>query len=492
VPGHAALVWADIQAQTERRRRHYNRPIKENQHMQTASSFTRISALAIGIVGVLALGQAHASGFQLREQSVKNLGRSNAGSAVMKDDASTVSLNPAAMSNIDKNTVQADVTMIDLDADFSGGGQVLPGTPLARPVTGGNGGDPGDETFVPNMAAVFPMHGALEGMTVGVSVGAPFGLKTEYEPGWVGRYKAQTSDLKTVDLTMSASFEMSDGISVGLGLIYERAEATLTKAIDFGTLACATAPGGAANCSPLAPFPFKPQNHDGLFEVEGDSTSWGAVIGAQIAPSDKLAIGVSYRTEISHDIEGTLDFDTSRAPFVAANPRFANGSGGAQLTTPSILTASIRYGFTDDFRILADFQETGWSSLEKVEITRTNGTIVGSEDFSWEDTTFLSVGLEYDISDAFTLRGGVAQDESPTNDKSRTPRLPDEDRMLYSIGMSWNVSEAFTVDAAFQRINIDDPTINLPADFAAGEFSSLNGTYSGSANLIGVSAQYRF
>ena len=49
-----------------------------------------------------------------------------------------------------------------------------------------------------------------------------------------------------------------------------------------------------------------------------------------------------------------------------------------------------------------------------------------------------------------------------------------------------------SVDAAFQRINIDDPKIALPADFAAGEFSSLNGTYSGSANLIGVSAQYRF
>ena len=78
----------------------------------------------------------------------------------MNDDASTVSLNPAAMSNIDKNTVQTDVTMIDLDADFTGGGQVLAGTPLARPVTGGNGGDPGDQTFVPNMAAVFPMHGA--------------------------------------------------------------------------------------------------------------------------------------------------------------------------------------------------------------------------------------------------------------------------------------------------------------------------------------------
>jgi long-chain fatty acid transport protein len=460
--------------------------------MQTASNFTRISALALGIAGVLALGNAQATGFQLREQSVKNLGRSNAGSAVMNGDASTVSLNPAAMTSIHKNTVQADLTMIDLDADFTGGGQVLPGTPLARPITGGNGGDPGDATYVPNMSAVFPMHGALEGMTIGASIGAPFGLKTEYEPTWVGRYRAITSDLKTVDLTLSAAFQMSDGISVGLGLIYERAEATLTKAIDYGTIACATAPGGAANCSPLAPFPIKPQSNDGLFTVDGDNTAFGFVAGAQIAPNDKLAIGVSYRSEITHDIEGTVNFQ--KPAFVASNPLFANGPGGASLTTPSITTISMRYGFTDDFRVLADVQQTGWESLEKVEVTRANGVIVGSEPFNWEDTTFISVGAEFDLGDAFTLRAGVAKDESPTNDKARTPRLPDNDRMLYSVGMTWNVSDAFSVDAAYQHITIDDPTINLPANFTTGgsDFANLQGAFSGSANLIGVSAQYRF
>ena len=73
-----------------------------------------------------------------------------------------------------------------------------------------------------------------------------------------------------------------------------------------------------------------------------------------------------------------------------------------------------------------------------------------------------------DISEAFTLRAGVGSDESPTNDATRTPRLPDNDRMLYSIGMSWAVSDHLSVDAAYQRITIDDPEINLgvhaPAD----------------------------
>jgi long-chain fatty acid transport protein len=451
----------------------------------------RASALALAVLGTLVAGQAGATGFQLREQSVKNLGKSNAGSIVGKD-ASNVSLNPAAMTNLDKNTFQSDITVIDLTADFTGSGRVL-GSPAA-PVSGGNGGDPGDPTVVPNMAAVFPLHGALEGMTIGASIGAPFGLKTEYEPGWVGRYRALTSDLKTVDLTLSVAFKATDGVSIGAGLIYERAEATLSKAIDFGTAICAGS-GNPANCFNPA-FPIKPQQQDGVFEVSGDSASLGYVVGAQVAPDDKLAIGLSYRSEIKHDLEGTLDFTVPGAAAVALGEvrmaAFRDGDGGARLVTPSVTTVSISYGFTDDFRLMADYQSTGWSSMRDVTIKRDDGTIVGSEPFEWKDTDFVSIGAEFDLGDSFTIRGGVAQDESPTNDTHRTPRLPDNDRMLYSIGATWNMSENMSIDAAFQRITIDAPTINLPVEAAAGNTSTLVGEYDGHANLFGVSMQYRF
>ena len=445
----------------------------------------RASALALAVLGTLVAGQASASGFQLREQSVKNLGKSNAGSIVGKD-ASNVSLNPAAMTNLDKNTFQADIAVIDLTADFTGSGRVL-GSP-ALPLSGGNGGDPGDPTVVPNMAAVFPLHGALEGMTVGASIGAPFGLKTDYEPGWVGRYRALTSDVKLIDLTLSAAFKATDGVSVGFGLIYERAEVTLSKAIDFGTAICASS--NPANCFNQQ-YPFKPQQLDGAFEVQGSNTGLGYVVGAQIAPNDRLAIGISHRSEIKHELTGSLDFQNVPA-LLANDPRFQDGDGGARLVTPAITTLSVSYGFTDNFRVMADYQSTGWSSLHDVVIKRTNGTVVGSEPFDWDDTDFFSVGAEFDLSDAFTIRGGVAQDESPTNDTHRTPRLPDADRMLYSIGATWNMSESLSIDAAFQRITIDNPMINLPVDAAAGNTSTLVGEFEGHANLFGVSMQYRF
>ena len=453
--------------------------------MKTNTRSFRATALALAVLGTLAAGQAGASGFQLREQSVKNLGKSNAGSIVGKD-ASNVSLNPAAMTNLDKNTIQSDITVIDLTAKFTGGGNVL-GSPAA-PLSGGNGGDPGDPTVVPNLAAVFPLKGALEGATVGVSIGAPFGLKTEYEKGWVGRYRALTSDVKVVDLTTSIAFKATDGVSIGVGLIYERAEATLSKAIDFGTAICAAS--NPANCFNPA-YPFKPQQMDGAFEVKGDDANIGYVVGAQFAPNDKLAIGFSHRSEIKHELSGNVDFQNVPA-LLAADPRFQDGPGGARLVTPAITTLSVKYGFTDQFRVLADFQMTDWSSLHDVTIKRSNGAVVGSEDFRWEDSNFVSIGAEYDLSDAFTLRAGIGQDESPTIDKTRTPRLPDNDRMLYSIGASWNLSENLSIDAAFQRINIDSPSINLPVDAAAGNTSTLVGSFDGSANLYGVSLQYRF
>ena len=56
--------------------------------------------------------------------------------------------------------------------------------------------------------------------------------------------------MKTVDLTLSAAVELTDRFSVGVGLIYEHADVTLSNAIDFGTGICASSgrPSRCASC----------------------------------------------------------------------------------------------------------------------------------------------------------------------------------------------------------------------------------------------------
>ena len=451
--------------------------------MHTASRLT-FTALALGVAGILAAGQADASGFQIRENSVRNMGRANAGTTVAWGDASVVLNNPAAMVNIKETTVQADITMIDLTADFEGSGTTALG-PAAGPLTGGDGGDPGDATPVPAMAGVFPISDQL---VLGASVSAPFGLKTEYDADWMGRYDAITSDVKVVDLTVSAAYAMTDRLSLGLGVIFQNSEVTLSKAIDFGTAICAGS-GNPMNCFNPA-YPFRPQQNDGMIEVAGDDTATGWVAGLQFKASDAVTLGYAHRSEISHDLEGTVDFTmpASVAAVLGANPAYADGNIAAAFDTPSTDTVSLRVDVNEDVRILADAQLTGWSSLQSVDIYRDNGAVVGAEAFEWDDTWFYSVGGEFDLSEALTLRAGVGFDETPTNDEHRTPRLPDNDRTVYTFGLTWQASPHMTIDASYMRVQIDTPTVNTTSSSG----SHLVGEFDGYANLVGVSAQYRF
>lgn len=448
--------------------------------MQTQNRFIQMSALALGIAGALAVGQAQASGFQLKENSVKAMGRAFAGSGVATGDASVVVNNPATMTSFEGTTIQADVTVVDLNADFDGGGYAATGTPLVRPLTGSDGGNAGGATPVPAMSLI---HKFDNGLAVGAMVSAPFGLKTEYDAGWVGRYSALTSDLKTVDLTLSAAYEIvPDRFSVGVGFVYERAEAELSKAVDFGSLlAFSSVPG------------FAPQSADGQAVIKGDDTGIGFIYGFNFRPTDKLAIGLSHRSEIDHELVGTADWTvpgSARTVFngIGRAALFNDGKVLAKLTTPSVTSVSIAYQFNDQLSFMGDFAQTDWHSLKEIRIDFANPDPDSVEDFSWGDTRFWSVGAEYKLSDAFTLRGGYAYDETPTTFATRTPRLPDEDRRWYSFGLTWNMSEHVEINAAYTRIQPDEPKIGINDSTR----HALYGKYNSDVNLFGVSGRYSF
>lgn len=455
--------------------------------MQKLTRTIPLSALALAVVGALAIGEASASGFRINENSAKGMGRAFAGSAVTNGDAAVVTNNPAAMSGIDENTFQTSVTLIDLDADFTGSGTAATGSPLASPLRGGNGGDPSDASAVPATAYIFPIHEGT-GLTLGAMISAPFGLKTEWEDGWVGRYNAITSEVTVIDLTLSAAVDVTDRFSVGVGFIYERAEVTLSNDIDFGSGICALSITLCTTPTP-ATAPFGPQKNDGRVVVEGDDTGIGFVAGLQFRPTDALTIGYSHRSEIDHNLTGKADF-TGVPAIVAGTGRFSDTDVTAPLTLPSIDTVSVMYKFNDDFALMADASRTGWSSLRNVTISFANprqGQTV--EEFKWDDTMFYSLGGEWAMSDRFTFRAGIAFDETPTNDLTRTPRLPDADRTWLSAGVTWNASEHLSIDAGYTHIMVDDPTLN---NVRSSSGSTLSGSFDAQANLIGVGAQYRF
>ena len=213
--------------------------------MHTASTLARVTALAVGIAGVLAVGHVHAAAFQLKENSAKGLGRAFAGSGSAEGDASIIAVNPAGMRQLEGTQVQGDLSAISFSAKFKGTGR----KPTGQPQTGGDGGDAGMIAPVP--AAYFHMP-IGEQAHFGVSLTAPFGFKTEYDNGWVGRYSGLKTDLKAIDLGFAASYDVNPYVSFGASVFVEHLTIELSNNIDFGTALARSACRASPRAAPMA------------------------------------------------------------------------------------------------------------------------------------------------------------------------------------------------------------------------------------------------
>lgn len=457
--------------------------------MRKSNRSVKVSTLALGVITALLCGQAMASGFQIREDSVQAMSRSHAGSASDEGDAAVVSNNPAAMSMFEKTTVQSDVTAIDLSGQFSGtGNNGLPGA-LNAPLTGGNGGNAGDVAPVPAMHFILPVG---NGFTLGASFTAPFGLKTQYDANWVGRYLALKSDVRTFDLTLAASYKFNDMFSVGLGVISQRIQAELTNAVDFGAILLSKGAG---------PLGFTSQSADGTARIQGHDTSIGWDLGLLFRPGANTSIGLNYRSKIDHTLNGHVNFGvpSNVQAVLGLNPAnvnlFKNGPINASVSTPSVLTFSITQKFSDTFSMSADIERTGWSSLQTLVVNFANPAPPPAaqqpksiEQFHWNNSMQYALGMDWKFASTWVLRAGIARDETPTNDVFRDPRLPDNNRQLYSIGLGWTPSANASWNIGYSHIAIDTPTVHNIS--ATG--STLVGKYDASANLFGVSGTFSF
>lgn len=428
-----------------------------------------LAALALAIGGILAVPTAaEASGFQLKENSSKALGRAFAGSAAAPGDISSVTNNPAAMSTLDGVYFKADMTAINFSTKFHGGGTDVTGQPLS----GQTGGDGGTTKPVPSMFFVMPVGKASH---VGFAVSAPFGFVTEYSRTWVGRYKAVKSDLQSIDFTFSYSYAVSDNFSVGGSLIAQQTKADLTSMVDYGTLLGV------------------PQAYDGLARIAGDATDYGWRLGLLWKLTDRDSLGLNYRAKIKHRLKGNATF-RDVPPQLAAlvqNGNFQNTGGTARFTTPQ--TATLSYWHQgDQFGIGADIGYTGWSSFKELRVHYNSGQADTVEPEHWKNTYYYSIGGEYRLNNTWVVRSGVSYDETPTPDATRTPRVPDGARRMLSFGLDYIPSADLEFNFAISHLWVDDGPINNSGATGGPMGSTLQGRHKNTGNLLGGSVTFRF
>jgi long-chain fatty acid transport protein len=487
------------------------RPREEKHEMtrQTAVRPWTIAALGAALVSMGT--DVHASGFQLVEQNASGLGNAYSGQAAAAEDASTIYFNPAGLTRLKGKYFQVSIEGIGPQTSFTDTGSTRPVIPTNPPTTipvplGGDGGDAGDLTPVPNAYLSWQVS---ERAWIGLGVNVPFGLKTDWDETWVGRFHAVQSEVKTININPTVAFQLSDAVSIGAGASYQHIEATLSSAVPYGgiSLAASSQAGAAA---PLAAAAILGQlggpsglAREGLSTVEGDTASWGWNVGLMFHPNDKFRLGVSYRSEIEHTLEGDVTFENAPsfslpgplAPLGAGiNARFANGPVETTISLPQTVSVAGSLQASDKVQLLADWTWTGWDSIQDLTIDRENGSELSSLPLNFETTWRAGLGLNYQVNEKVKVRLGTAYDKAPVQDEFRTPRLPDQDRVWAAAGLQWKLGNG-AFDFGYAHIFVDEATSNLrPSTSDVPSFfrGSLVGTYEASVNIVGLQYRHTF
>ena len=431
------------------------------------------------LCGACATGAVFGAGFQIQEQSVKGLGNAFAGGSAIAEDASTVLYNPAGLSRLKQRQVENGLHIIFPQSDFKDGNS----TNAIGGVANGGGDDAGQVAAVPNFFYSNPINDRL---TFGFGVSSLYGLVTEYDRNWVGRYHAVKSELLTINVNPALSYRVDEHLSFGAGVSAQYAEAHLTNALDFGTLGF------------LAGAPVTPSTpaFDGFTDVEGDAWDFGFNLGVlyQFTPGSR--VGLAYRSEIEHTLEGKnkLTIPTFATPL--AGPSRTRGVK-ATATIPATLSLSGYHQLNEKWALMADVTWTDWSAFKELRLRFDDGGADSVQPENWDDSFRYSIGVNYAYSDALLLRAGIAYDKTPVPDEFRTPRIPDNSRRWVAFGGSYKLSEAFSLDFAYTHIFVSDTPIDdveLTTGGLAGApvGNRLEGEYEASVDIISAQLQWNF
>ncbi len=463
---------------------------------------TRVAAAVAGLTLALGAGQAFGTGFQLNENSGSSIGNANAAGAAFTDDASAMWWNAAALSQIPRIQAVGALHIITPSIKFSNNASL----PAANQPLGGNGGDAGGDNFVPNLYLAVPIN---QQWTFGLGINAPFGLTTEYDDGWIGRYQGLKSQIKTINVNPALSWRPVPQFAVGVGVNYQNINATFTQNANYsGALLTAAAANGIAPGS--ATFNAIAQATSGLDSkatITADDDAWGWNIGVAWDATPQLRLGVGYRSEMKYSATGNVDFNnptvtvppgtpaqlagTIAALSAGVNSQALYGRGvSSDITIPQIANFSMLYRINPQWEVMADAQFTGWSSITELKFVTSAPPPLAATPLNWDDSWRFAVGTTYRYNDQWKARFGVAFDQTPvTNDP--TVRLPDSDRWWLAIGGEYKWTPNFKFDAGFVYIFADSPNFNQNQGSTAAN-GLVNGSYDVSTTIFSLQATYTF
>jgi len=205
-------------------------------------------------------------------------------------------------------------------------------------------------------------------------------------------------------------------------------------------------------------------------KTEMNDGEWGYNFGLMWDVSDRLTLGASYRSEVTHDFHGTIH---------AATPvQTEQGSAWVNLpkqrlalenSMPAVLWVGAAYDFTDRLTVEFDVSKTEFSTFT-------------SQFGKWDDVYGVKLGAEYKLNSKWMIRGGLAYDQDAVPNAVKSNDTQIGEHYFVSCGAGY-IGKDFKFDIAL-----------ADSIFAANEVDNerLKGEFKNHVDMVQVSFTYDF
>ena len=403
-------------------------------------------------------GNANAAGFQLFNELSARASGIGAAMTSLADTPEMAWFNPASTQGFSKTRMTAGLAL------------VMPCLELDTPT----GNDPDMKNMAYPIPYIYAGTSIRDKFGIGLSINAPYGLTTEWDRNWLGRFFAIKTELKTLFFTPTVSYRVNKYIALGMGAQIVKSTAELRQAIP--SQAIPVSPGVTINTPEVRT------------RLEGEDTSAGYLLALQVTPCKHFNFGAVFRSEVSLDIEGKAKYNEGFA--LGGRELFPTSDAWLVVRLPATLSLGMSTNYFENWLLTFDYLWSWWSSYDELSIhyekrpgTGQPGTVHYPK--NWSDDYALRFGVEYTYNQTFKLRGSYVYDRSPISDTYRDAILPTNDRHLFSLGFGYTL-KGVQIDGAYTYLTMED---SRPSPVVT---PGLQGTYQAHAHIVNLSVTYAF
>jgi long-chain fatty acid transport protein len=384
--------------------------------------------------------------------AARAVGPAASGLIATADTAETAGNNPAGLTRLQNPEWVAEVVAFgsgstdDISASTGGSRSVTSSGSLAIP-------------------AVYYARPWNDRLTLGISLSVPAGVGSNPGDATIGRYLLEKWTLGYLSLAPAVGYRLNEHLSLGVGLDLNYASYEYESAVLNG-----------------------PGQPDGTMRLKDADFGVGFRLGALYEATATTRFGLAYSSSTTSHFSSTPEFSglTPQRQAVLDATGVLTQTVSLESRFPQALLAGAYHQFsTGAFATL----DVGWVDFSEFGLTQASlgNTAITTSNARYNDIWAGSAGLGWPVSDAWTVKVGMAYATSGISDANRTYALRLDRIWGIGAGATYRWTKEKTVEVNLSYYDLG----NAPVSAGVGGVGSLSAAYS-TNYAVGLNISFRW